>query len=316
VKTLRTVLACFAVLACQGLLPTTITANDRPTFTADQLKLPGKKGVGMALREPGSVSIVRALNPSWNYSWTMSPAREIPGTIEFVPMAFRGTDQRKLRDQLIKNALPQIRYGKAKRLLGFNEPDKANQANMPFMKAIELWPDLEKLGVPLCSPSCANPEGIQDPSAQGVAGTWMRDFMTEADKRGYRIDYIGVHWYGDTSAIRFKAKMQRIHELYGKRPLLITEFAPADWQTGGDITKHRHKPEDVLAFMKEVVPWMEQQDWIAGYAWFPFAIDSPQGTSSALFDTSGKLTRLGEFYSTVTPRNPSGNQTIEIQRAK
>ena len=307
------------------MLHMALAAAEKTAFTAEQLRLPGKKGACFTLREQGSkqggtarenIPKVEALNPSWNYSWGTSRVKGQPDSIEFVPMAWGGSDKDKLRDKLRADVVPQIRSGKAKRLLGFNEPDKEDQANMPYLQAIELWPELEKLGIPLCSPACANPEGIKDPSAQGVAGTWMRDFMKEADKRGYRVDYVGVHWYGGTSAGGFKAKMRRIHEQYGRRPLLITEFAPADWNTGGDITKNRHKPEAVLAFMKEVLPWMEQQDWIAGYAWFSFEIDSPQGTSSALFDKSGNLTALGQFYASVTPHRPGGDPMIGIQESK
>lgn len=311
-------IAIFFALLAQPVL----AAPPAKTFTPAQLKLPGKKGACFTLREKGAkqggtaaenLPKVKALNPSWNYSWGTARVPEQPGLIEFVPMTWSGQNKDKLREKLKADVLPQIKSGKAKRLLGFNEPDKEDQANMPYMQAIELWPELEKLGIPLCSPACANPEGIKDASAQGVPGTWMRDFMKEADKRGYRVDYIGVHWYGGANPKEFKAKMQRIHELYGKRPLLITEFAPADWNTGGDIKKNRHKPEAVLAFMKEVLPWMEEQDWIAGYAWFSFEIDSPQGTSSALFDKSGNLTPLGKFYASVTPKNPKGDQSIVIE---
>jgi hypothetical protein len=134
--------------------------------------------------------------------------------------------------------------------------------------------------------------------------------MTEADKRGYRVDYIGVHSYGGPNAADFKAKMKRIYEKYGKRPLLITEFAVADWKTGGDIKKNRHNPAAILAFMKEVLPWLEEQDWILGYAWFSFQPDSAPGAPSALFDNDGKLTACGRYYKSVTPQNPKGDQTI------
>ena len=109
---------------------------------------------------------------------------------------------------LSKDVVPQIQSGQAKRLLGFNEPDKKEQANMPYTEALKYWPLLEKLGIPLCSPACANPLSDVDDSTQGVRGTWMRDFMREADKRKYRMDYIGVHWYGGTSPV-FQARRSR-----------------------------------------------------------------------------------------------------------
>ncbi|MDX1682717.1 MAG: glycosyl hydrolase, partial [Phycisphaeraceae bacterium] len=152
--------------------------------------------------------------------------------------------------------------------------------------------------------------GKRDSSNQGVHGTWMRDFMAEVGKRDLRVDTIGVHWYGGTSARHFKERMRKIYETYGERPLMITEFAPADWRAKS-VEKNRHSPAKVLAFMKEVLPWMERQDWIAGYAWFPFPIDRPQGASSALFFPDGTLTACGRFYRSVTPENPDGDQSIK-----
>jgi hypothetical protein len=259
------------------------------------------------------------LAPYWNYSWGSSliPQQKQYINSEFVPMIWGQPKSAKhLKKTFESTIIPHIKDGTVKRVLGFNEPDKEDQSNIPYMKAIELWPAFMELGVPLCSPACANPEGVQDPSAQGVPGTWMRDFMREVDKRGYRVDYIGVHWYGGTSVTGFKHKMRRIYDKYGERPLLITEFAPADWKTKGDFSKNRHNPEAVLAFAKEVLPWIEQQDWIAGYAWFSFGINRSQGYTSALFFEDGSLTALGRYYASITTENPSGDQSIKPDNAQ
>ena len=226
----------------------------------------------------------------------------------------RATFGRDLQANLKKHVVPQIKAGRVKRFLGFNEPDKNDQANMSYTAALKYWPELELLNIPLCSPACANPEGIDDDSVQCVTGTWMRDFMQEADRRGYRIDYIGTHWYGSPNPDSFKRKMVRIYEKYGRRPLLITEFAPADW-SAKTTAQNRHSPEKVLAFMKEVLPWIEAQNWIAGYAWFSFETRDAAGTSSALFDEHGKLTTCGRFYTSVTIDVPRGNQSIQPKLA-
>jgi hypothetical protein len=76
---------------------------------------------------------------------------------------------------------------------------------------------------------------------------------------------------------------------------LVTEFAVEDWKAPTP-DQNRHAPKEVLAFMKAVLPWMEAQEWILGYAWFPFNIASAEWTSSALFDSDGSLTELGHFY--------------------
>jgi hypothetical protein len=99
--------------------------------------------------------------------------------------------------------------------------------------------------------------------------------------------------------------------MYGsKRPILVTEFAPADWQaTTPEANKWSHNR--VLDFAKQALPWLEQQDWIAGYAWFPFESSFPAGSTSALFDENGVITALGRYYASVTPDNIYGDQSIE-----
>ena len=287
------------------------------------LCLPGKKGIGGAA--PGgakaerNLSILERLNVYWNYNWWHTRPTEQPDEIEHVPMVWgkRGHWSREAIGRILDNeVVPYIKRGKVKRLLGFNEPDKEKQANMPYTTALELWPELEKLDIPLCSPACANAEGSQggDGSTQGVRGTWMPDFMAEVEKRGYRVDYIGVHWYGGPNAAQFKRKLTRVYEKYGKRPILLTEFAPADWSAGSK-EDNRWSPAMVLDFMKEALPWLEQQDWIAGYAWFPFSIDDRMGTS-ALWDEDGNFTACGRYYASVTTENPKGDRSIKPDKPK
>ena len=280
------------------------------------LQLPGKKGICFTLREKGkkgswiqNIPRVKATGSYWNYSWGTNRVDAQPQNMEFIPMTWGAWGKEGLNKTLQDDIVPQIQSGKAKRLLGFNEPDKKEQANMPFTEALKYWPMLEDLGIPLCSPACANPLSDDDESTQGVRGTWMRDFMREADKQNYRIDYIGVHWYGGPSPRSFKERMIQVYEAYNRRPLLISEFAIADWGAKS-VEGNEHSQESVLKFMKDVLPWMESQNWIAGYAWFSFGVNEAVGTSSALFDLEGDLTTLGRFYQSVTNENPHGDQLI------
>jgi hypothetical protein len=286
-------------------------------FTDEQLKFPGKKGICLTMRKAGekgsaegNLPRLKKVNPYWSYSWGWDQVPNQPANVEFVPMAWGAWSVDGLRKGLQKSVVPEIESGKVKRFFGFNEPDKPEQANMPYQAALKYWPQLEALGVPLCSPACANPEGINDNSVQGVRGSWMKDFMKEADRRGYRIDYTGVHWYGGTHVQHFKDKMRRIYEKYGERPILITEFAPADWEAR-KLSQNRHKTEYVLAFMKEVLPWLERQDWVAGYSWFSFEHNQAVGHTSSLYDKNGNLTACGRYYRSVTTENPDGDQSIK-----
>ncbi len=296
-------------------------------MTPEQLRLPGKKGIGFSL--PVNASSTRtqeqtdamrkeharrtaALNLSWNYSWNMPLVDEQPEGVEFIPMffggkAFHGPDAiDKLRAQLAREVVPHIASGRVKRVLGPNEPDREKHGDLTPEQTLALWPALEELGVPLVSPSAANTEGVGK-----VGAHWMPEFMAGVEARGLRVDYIGVHGYSSPNAESVKVRLKRIYEKYGKRPLLITEFGVADWKTLDKVSKNQFTQAQVLKFMKELLPWLERQDWIAGYAWFPFRIESEHGRTSALFNADGSLNALGRYYASITPENPDGDQSIQ-----
>jgi hypothetical protein len=268
----------------------------------------GKKGAAFTLRDEGlngswteNLPKVVALNPYWNYGWGLEIIDQQPDNIEFVPMMWGGKNPNRVQQKLTRKLLPHIESGKVKRLLGFNEPDKAEQSNMNTTDALESWPILESTGLPLASPSCAQP-----------AGEWMKEFMSIADERCHRLDWIAVHWYGGANIDAFKRAMQNIYVMYGsRRPILITEFAPADW-TAKTPVENKWSQADVLGFMKQALPWLEETDWISGYAWFSFQKSSAAGSSSALFDDQGDLTACGRFYASVRTNNPAGDQTINV----
>lgn len=75
----------------------------------------------------------------------------------------------------------------------------------------------------------------------------------------------------------------------------ITEFPVGDWNAK-TTAANRYKPDAVLKFMEDILPKLERLDFIERYAWFPARPDSAPLGTSALFDGTGKLTRLGECY--------------------
>lgn len=266
--------------------------NSNITFTGAQLKFPTKKGACYTLRDPSkngdyltNMPKVEALNVGWNYSWGTGIAPNQSDDIEFVPMTWGSFNA----DNLTANLQPKFEAGLYKRILAFNEPDGEKQANMTVDKAIALWPTLESFRVPLGSPAIVNAE----------TGEWLEEFMKQVDEKSYRVDYICVHNYGGGSVSAFQKKMTNIYEKY-KRPLLITEFAVADW-TAKSPEENKHSKAKVLKFMQGVLPWIEEQSFIYAYSWFPFGQQSAAGTSSALFDGEGNLTELGQYYAQFKP---------------
>ena len=271
----------------------------------------GKKGLALQLidnlsagRSGSSLKntpILKSLRPYWNYGWSLVRSSMQPDDIEWVPMAWGGIDANTVKQRIDAYVVPHIKSGKVKRILGFNEPDAAQQANMMVKTALDLWPVLEYTNVSVISPACAKP-----------AGAWMQSFMTNATKTCKRVDWVAVHWYGLANFTTFRNMMVNYYTKYGKRPIILTEFAVADF-SATTLVGNNNTREEALTFMKQALPWLESRPWIVGYAWFPYTITDIVGWPSALFDDSGQLTPLGQYYASVRTDTPTGNQTIEWQ---
>lgn len=238
-----------------------------------------KKGICLA-GGAESKKRIEALNVGWHYNWTPNwkggKIKEAP----FVPMIWGN-------NKWSTDGLDELRVAKSKAeanpLLGFNEPDGKKQANMSVDAALAFWPELEKTNRRLGSPATVHADN-----------EWMKSFMKQAEKQGRRVDFVCVHWYGQNDPQKFIERLEAIHKLYGK-PIWITEFAIADW-SAKSLKENKNRPEDVLAFMKTVLPKLERLDFVERYAWFHASKDNPRLGPSALFEEDGKLSALGEFY--------------------
>jgi hypothetical protein len=264
----------------------------------------GKKGIGLRIHSTSqapaneqNIAKIIELRVYWNYGWSTTRVEQQPSSTDFVPMFWGGMENRStlrqfvdasgLRNNIAKGIVPYV--------LGFNEPDSESQSNLKVNEAIDRWPILHRLNIPLVSPSCVSP-----------GSKWMIDFMSKAAKNCLRVDYLGVHWYGPANATAFKRVITRYWHLH-QMPVIITEFAPADWAVGATVPQNRNTPAEVLLFMKLVLPWLESRPFVYGYAWFPFPDTNPYGWSSALYFSNGTITAAGRYYRSVRHNNPNGD---------
>jgi hypothetical protein len=252
-------------------------------FPAPKVSPTTKKGIGLPANSSGYADKLAALKVTWTYSWGANIPHSMPAGVEFVPMVW-GLRHSETQDSFYKRLATEAEAGKFNTLLGFNEPDGADQANLPVADALAAWPKLMSVGVRLGSPAGVHPDV-----------PWMTDFMRAAKKDKLRVDFITVHWYGGAAdGGAFISYLSKIHALYNK-PIWITEFCPADWNAGPN-RKNKNTPQQVAQFMKAVVPVLKRTPWIERFAWFSSDPASPRLGCSTLFNADGSLTDLGKIY--------------------
>jgi len=238
-----------------------------------------KKGLCITTKTNHWAKRLASLQPHWFYSWGSKVPKDLPPGVDFVPMIWGYWGD----NAAIAKAGAEAKAAGIDSLLGFNEPDQKSQSNMKLEKALKAWPQLMKTGLRLGSPGCVHPDN-----------DWMKGFMKGAKEQSLRVDFVCVHSYGGANPDALIKRLHRIHAMY-RKPIWITEFAVGDWDAKSPAD-NRHRPGAVLKFMESVLPQLEELDFIERYAWFPAGQKNNALGTSALYDSTGKLTRLGEFY--------------------
>lgn len=240
---------------------------------------------------------ITALTPGvcWYYNWDEIPS-EIdmpvvgPGTdMEFCPMAWGSTfDEQELRTYLTEH--PGVKY-----LLGFNEPNFKNQANMTPAQAVEVWPRLEAIaeefGLGLVGPAVNySPDApYTDPT------TWYDEFFELYPEA--RVDYIALHCYMVASDGMMNY-INSVAERYGKK-IWLTEFCAWDGLTQ-DAENARKIQRDEMVRKVEA---LELSEHVFRYSWFKakgadsypyYALLKYKNESQGI--AAGTLTDLGTVY--------------------
>ncbi|NME70587.1 glycosyl hydrolase [Flammeovirga aprica] len=261
-----------------------------------------KKGYGQTLKSPIWSNCVANVLPHWHYSWGSDYPADLPDNVEFVPMLWGRNDVAGKVEKLKVLAAE----GKIKYLLGFNEPDKEDQSHMSVEEAIELWPLLETVGVPLGSPAPAS-----------MSSGWLDDFMSQANAKGLRVDFICMHRYTDSiDPNKWMEAFQTAHTKWGL-PVWITEMGLADWTATSPETNRRTK-EQAFDLMEALLPMMDQASYIERYAWFDGGRAKNQAAlhiSTIYESNTDMLTNLGKLYAEHDPNLKTGSGNGELPEA-
>jgi Glycosyl hydrolase catalytic core len=259
--------------------PSTPAATHQPAPSAAAPTVSSsKKGVG-AWSFDGATQALAESGASWYYTWSASPGVGGPSGVQFVPMIWGAAD-------VTASTLSQVKQ-EGDELLGFNEPDMSGQSNMTPAQALSLWPQLMATGMQLGSPAVAD-DGA-------TPGGWLDQFMSGATARGYRVNFITLHWYGSdfvTAAAvgQLQSYLQAVYARY-HLPIWLTEFALANF--GGSPATPT--PRQQAAFVTAATAMLQHLSYVQRYAWFGLQA-TPTDGSMGLFRSGPVPTAAGRAF--------------------
>jgi hypothetical protein len=228
-------------------------------------------GADQALAESGA---------SWFYNWGSTPSGIAAPGVSYVPMIWGAAD-------VTSATLDQVRQ-EGSILLGFNEPDQGGQSNMSVQQALNLWPQLMATGMTLGSPAVS--------SGAATPGGWLDQFMQGAKARGYRVNFITVHWYGGNFATaaavsELQQYLQAIYDRY-QLPIWVTEFALTNF-SGATPTFPTQAQQ--AAFLTAATTMLAGLSYVQRYAWFALPVSTGSGTTG-LFGSGAVVTPVGRAF--------------------
>ncbi|MFC1419514.1 sigma-70 family RNA polymerase sigma factor [Streptacidiphilus cavernicola] len=229
-------------------------------------------GVDAALSQSGA---------SWYYTWsTTHSGISAPAGVGFVPMIWGAGSVTPAALAQAKAAGPY--------LLGFNEPDMSAQSNMTVDQALSLWPQLMATGSKLGSPAVAY--------GGDTAGGWLDRFMSGAKAKGYRVDFITLHWYGGDFSTpdavnQLRSYLQAVYNRY-HLPIWLTEYALIDFSNGGSRFPTGAQQ---AAFVTASTAMLDGLPYLQRYAWFALPA-SDTAPSTGLFRSGPVATEAGRAF--------------------
>jgi hypothetical protein len=218
---------------------------------------------------------------TWMYDWEAVIDGEPAQGLEYVPLLHSNQDWCTSGwSQNVANA--RSKYD-VKYILSFNEPDQVGGggSGIPVDQAIaahkQYIQPLASQGLKIGSPAVTNGN---EPN-KGI--NYLKQFMAGCD--GCQIDFVVAHYYAWANADDFKNYLIKFHETFNK-PVWVTEFGVNPGEG------------DANAFLAQVLPWLDQQEWIQRYAYHMAAPDV-DGKSYLINNSGNGLTAVGQTYATA-----------------
>lgn len=273
----------FAFMRIAAMTASAVIALFSAQAYADVLS--SKRGLGDV---GANYNNLQATGAGWYYTWGTGAANPGSFNAEHYPMFWSAPGQTTINNTLA--AEPNY-------ILGFNEPERSDQANMSVSTAIAAWTNISNSTIAYNSANGTNIKLVSPAVADTGGATggqqWLADFMSQANANSLKVDAVAFHWYGVSTpsnpsgaASSFLSRVDSYHNSYGK-PVFITEFAIHDW--GGAYTD-AEIIEANRQFLNIVIPGLESRSYVAGYSWYHWFSDAH------LYDANNVPTVMGYDY--------------------
>jgi hypothetical protein len=213
---------------------------------------------------------IKLADAQWWYNWYVDSGCDAP---DYVPM-ISGQDKKAAGD--VQWEVDRAYSNGYRTLLGFNEPNRPDQASMSVQQALDLWPILTSrsdvvVGSPVVS---SDSSGTQ----------WLTSFMQGVADKNLRVDFMTVHFYGwnagSCTGANLESYLKQIQSVADGRPIWVTEF--------GCLSTSNTDEQTVRQFYDDAVKVMKQLG-IERWCWYAAE------KNHALVD-NGKLTSLGQDF--------------------
>lgn len=246
-----------------GVLPPQLSGRVRFVYVVPWRWTP-KKGI--------AGDIEAGLNVGWKYNWNLN--QNSGADVEYVPIKQNRWWPSLAQDWRSRGSV---------HLLGYNEPDRPDQANLSVADALAAWPELLATGLRVGSPA----------PSDGGRSSWLYPFVQQADAGGLRVDFVAVHYYwcwnpADPAgaANQFYNFLKATYDQV-KRPLWITEWNNgANWTSCADPTFAQQ-----ASCIAAMIQMLEETPWVERYALYNWVED----VRRVKWD-DGSLTSAGVVY--------------------
>jgi hypothetical protein len=117
--------------------------------------------------------------------------------------------------------------------------------------------------------------------------------MSGAKSRGYRVDFIALHWYGGDfgpdAPNQLTRYLQKVYNKY-KLPIWLTEYALMRFE-GGTVYP---STDQQVSFVKSSTAMLEGLSFVERYAWF--ILYSSKAGDTGLYSNGTTPTGVGAAY--------------------